>query len=115
MIDQQYDDDCLVCCLSHVLGIPYSDIPNFVRKYEAGWRQEMDLWLEGFHSIECIAFDGWYPRKGVYMVDGFTERGTPHIVVYSGRDMVMDPHRSRAGLSEIRRTYWLMPLSPHVA
>lgn len=112
--EQRADDDCLVCCLSHILGLPYNTIPHFVRVYESLWRPAMDSWLEGFHSIECVGFDGWYPRKGLYLVDGFTERDTPHIVVYSGREMVFDPHPSRSGLSEIRRTYWLMPLSPHV-
>ena len=33
MIKQKHDKDCLQCCLSEILDMPYEKIPNFYKEY----------------------------------------------------------------------------------
>lgn len=110
MTDQRSDDDCLVACLSYVLGEPYETIPQFVRDGGGMWLENMREWLleRGF---EVVGFDNYYPRHGVYLADGWTGRETAHMTVWRGIEMIHDPHESRAGLTNIRRTWWIMPLT----
>lgn len=110
-VDQRQDDDCLVACLATVLGLPYDNVPHFVRDHSTAWSEAMRGWLDE-HGYEVVCFDNHYPRKGLYLADGWTDRATPHMTVWRGVDMIHDPHPSRAGLTNIRRTYWLMPLTP---
>lgn len=109
MTDQRTDDDCLVCCLSWVLGLPYEEVPHFVRDFGGMWMEELREWLDD-RGLEIVSMDNHWPRKGVYLADGWTDRETSHMTVWRGVEMVFDPHPSRAGLTNVRRTYWLMPL-----
>lgn len=109
MTDQRSDDDCLVCCLAFITGAAYEDIPQFVRDHGAMWSEAMREWLAE-RGLEVVAFDNHYPRCGVYMADGWTGRETAHMTVWRGVEMIHDPHPSRSGLTNIRRTYWVMPL-----
>lgn len=97
--DQRTDDDCLVCCLSYILGIDYEFIPNFVRDDGAMWSESLREWLDD-RGLEIVSFDNHYPRKGMYLADGWTDRNTPHITVWRGVDMIHDPHVSKAGFNE---------------
>lgn len=110
MVNQRSDDDCLVCCLSFVLGVAYEDIPQFVRDHGPHWREEMETWLYE-RGFEVVTFSNHYPKHGLYLADGWTNRDTAHVCVWQGTEMVMDPHESRAGLTNIRQTYWIMPLT----
>lgn len=107
-MDQRADDDCLVCCLGYLLGLEYDAVPQFVRDCGPMWREEMNEWLDT-RGLECVAFDNHYPRGGMYLADGWTDRETAHVTVWRGVEMVFDPHPSRAGLANVRRTYWIMP------
>lgn len=72
------------------------------------WKDELREWL-GSRGLEVVAFDNHYPRAGIYMADGWTNRETAHMTVWRGIEMIHDPHESRSGLDNIRCTYWVMP------
>lgn len=108
-VDQRTDDDCLVACLATYFGLNYEAVPHFVERHGSLWGEEMRSWLDA-GGYEVVCFDNHYPRKGDYLADGWTDRDTPHMTVWRGVEMIHDPHPSRSGLTNIRRTYWLMPL-----
>lgn len=110
IVDQRGDDDCLVACLATFFGEAYEAVPHFVADHGGMWSEAFREWLDS-RGYECVCFDNHYPRKGVYLADGWTDRDTPHMTMWRGVEMIHDPHPSRAGLTNIRRTYWLMPLS----
>lgn len=107
--DQLEDDDCLRACLASIFDLTALDVPHFVRDHGAMWNAEFKDWLAG-RGFECVAFDNHYPRQGIYLADGWTDRDTPHMTVWRGVEMIHDPHPGKAGLTNIRRTYWIMPL-----
>lgn len=108
-IEQRTEDDCLVCCVATLLGLQYEDVPHFVRDHGSMWMEEFRDWLFQ-RELEVVSFDNHYPRHGAYLADGWTNRDTPHMTVWRGVYMVFDPHPSKMGLTNIRRTYWVMPL-----
>jgi hypothetical protein len=109
LVDQRLEDDCLVACLATYFDLPYEEVPHFVQTHEAMWSEALRRWLND-RGYEVVCFDNHYPRRGLYMADGWTSRETPHVTLWRGVNMIHDPHPSRSGLTNIRRTYWLMPL-----
>lgn len=110
MTEQRADDDCLVACLSYALGEPYEAIPQFVRDNGGMWLEAWKDWLRE-KGFEVVGFDNHYPREGLYLADGWTTREIAHMTVWRGCDLIHDPHESKSGLTNIRRTWWIMPLS----
>lgn len=107
LVDQRTESDCLVACLATILRLPYQTVPDFVGLHGGRWYGHLQGWLRE-RGLEITFFDEHYPRRGLYMVYGFTNRGSPHMTVWSGGDMVHDPHPERAGLVVICHTYWIM-------
>lgn len=102
------EDDCLRCCLATMLRLPIGEVPHFVALYEGLWYREMKNWLLDNWHIDVIGFDGHYAHRGLYLVDGWTERDTSHIVMYENGEFLWDPHASGSGLISVRRTYWFI-------
>ena len=106
--------DCWKCCLATILGLSYSQVPHFRKKYGAEDRMKKTVeWLYVKHSITLVSLAGLplnldlRPQAAAdapfyYIVTGVSPRTKSgrlfHSVIYEGSNMVFDPHPSRAGI-----------------
>lgn len=63
MILQKHNHDCLQCCLSELLDIPYEEIPEFYKLYidERKQFEEVKDWKEDIFEIK---YDEWLKSNG---------------------------------------------------
>ena len=101
--------NCLSACVASLLEIPIEWVPDFTRElYGPVTPQPMKLnaWLTsvGLEALYCMT-DLMHPHHvapdGYYIMTGWSPRGRPHVVIGLGKDIVHDPHPTRAGLTSI--------------
>lgn len=109
------DGDCLAACLATLLRLDIGEVPGFFSDDESTWREKMGAWLieRGWGHL-CIA--GPPPEMlgpALTIVSGKSPRGDwLHATVWRGRELLHDPHPSRAGLmGEPVDTVVLVPLA----
>lgn len=109
------DGDCLAACLATLLRLDIGEVPSFFSDDEGTWREKMGAWLveRGWGHL-CIA--GPPPDMlgpALTIVSGKSPRGDwLHATVWRGRELLHDPHPSRAGLvGEPVDTIVLVPLA----
>jgi hypothetical protein len=111
--DQRTGSDCLRCCVASVLGLSWSEVPDFVKLHGVEWDVPLSEWARdrGIEvvRVRCTSDGEMLPTagRGTWIATGSTTRGTSHAVVYRGTEMVHDPHESREGLEEITGAVFL--------
>lgn len=109
------DGNCLAACLATLLRLDIDEVPSFFSDDSGTWREKMGAWLveRGWGHL-CIA--GPPPEMlgpALSIVSGKSPRGDwLHATVWRGRELLHDPHPSRAGLEgEPVDTIVLVPLA----
>jgi hypothetical protein len=57
MIKQKNSKDCMQCCLSELLNIPYEEIPEFYKmynKYSDNYLEPLDDWLSSLGYVRML-------------------------------------------------------------
>ena len=97
--------NCFSACVATLLELPLDRVPYFMGDFDEPdgvWWERFARWLapHGFYPLNfgCPPNGDWYPR-GEYILSAGSPRGDfDHSVVAIGREIVHDPHPSRAGL-----------------
>lgn len=93
--------NCLAACIASILEVELAEVPNFCEGATTHWLDRLAEWLapRGLYPL-CFTLTGgdWRPQ-GLHILAGKSPRGDwLHAVVARGRDVVHDPHPSRAGV-----------------
>lgn len=105
--------NCMQAAVASLLGLPLSDVPNFIEARDRGSHEELDL--ERFLNrigFDMIRLPGNHCPDAYYLASGPAERGVHHMVVMRAGEMAHDPHPSRAGLLKAEHVYVLVPMVP---
>ena len=95
--------NCLQAAVASALGMKLDAVPRFGAF--TWWEPAARLWLRG-HWLDWRTVPGIPAGRSI--VVGSTVRATgSHAVVGEGGEIVWDPHPSRAGLTEVSRSYVL--------
>lgn len=97
--------NCMQCAAAYMLGVPLADVPDFEKAGADAWES-----FEAFFSERGFTAELFPPSAeivGDYLASGDTERGTSHMVVMRGGELLHDPHPSNAGLTSIQAV-WLI-------
>jgi hypothetical protein len=94
-------------------------VPYFMHAPEDEWFSRFRDWLEprGLWVL-CLEVDAAWAPAGLHILSGLSPRGGGdpmkhlHSVIARGREIVHDPHPSRAGLADRRDAIVLVPLDP---
>ena len=110
--------DCVRASTCSILEIGPDDVPHFVKEHGGNWQFAWEEWLYE-RGLVVLAIDPRDRPKCFYLACGPTIRTngfrpSAHMVVMNGREIVHDPHPSRAGLTTIDRVYVLTPKDPAV-
>lgn len=105
--------------MASLLEVPLEDVPDFMAADP--WWPEMEAWLapRGLYPVGLVCEgedgrDGWVPR-GLHILGGRSPRGSfDHAVLARGREIVHDPHPSRAGLVTWKDRVLLVHVDPVV-
>lgn len=92
--------DCMAACVASILEVAIEDVPNFCAGATDKWFERLADWLEpnGLYPL-CFTLDGEWRPQGLHVLAGKSPRGDwLHAVVAKGREVVHDPHPSRAGI-----------------
>ena len=105
--------NCVQASVASILNLPLADVPHFLEVGDRPeeWELAMMDWLED-RGIGYIRREGEWIFDGYYLASGPSPRGISHMVVYHDGSLAHDPHPSRAGISEVKRTWVLAPLDP---
>lgn len=98
--------NCFSACVATILGITLEDVPYFMGDFEeedkAAWFERFRLWLKphGYWPINFKLDDWEPPPDAVYILSAGSPRGDwdHSVVAKGGKNIVHDPHPSRAGL-----------------
>lgn len=110
--------NCFSACVATLLGLPLEEVPYFMEPEDTWWERFL-AWLRprGLYAL-CLKLDGaeWAPA-GYHVLSGQSPRkpddpDAHHSVVAHWREIVHDPHPSRAGLLTRRDVIVLIPLLP---
>lgn len=95
--------NCLQAAVASALGMELDAVPHLGAF--TWWEPAARLWLRG-NGLDWRMVDGI--PQGRSIVVGATRRGTgDHAVVGDGGRVAWDPHPSRAGLVDVKRSYVL--------
>jgi hypothetical protein len=116
-VDQKYmrgdgtgiPGDCVRACTASILNLLRRQVPHFVRKHGSSWQWHWEDWLEARGIAVVMPEDSNRPDC-LYLAGGVSPRGIHHMVVMKGRELVHDPHPSRAGVKEVDRVWLLVPI-----
>ena len=100
--------NCMQCAVAYMLGLPVEAIPDFEREHSpqrTAW-ERMEEFFES-HGYTVEMFPPNVEITGDYLASGTTSRGTSHMVVMRGGELLHDPHPSNAGLQSIQ-VAWLI-------
>lgn len=114
--------NCQSACLAMLLGLPLSEVPNFLELPRAVDDDEVSFkaqqaWLtaRGWGLVTIQARGPFFKRhfaKGYVLVGGKSARDLPHAVIYKDGELWHDPHPDRGGVVEINEVDILYPLAP---
>jgi hypothetical protein len=104
------DGNCWSACVASLLHLPIEEVPWFLGHED--WYGAFTQWLRphGFYPVTVPWSEGWCP-EGYYILGGQSPRHN-HAVIARGRDIVHDPHPSRAGLVTREDCTLLVPFCP---
>lgn len=105
--------NCVQASVASILELSLSEVPHFleIAPEPVQWEFAMMDWLEE-RGIGFIRREGEWIFDGYYLASGPSPRGVSHMVVYHDGELAHDPHPSRAGILEVKRTWVLAPLDP---
>lgn len=105
--------NCVQASLASILNLPLSEVPHFLEVADRPeeWELAFMDWLEE-RGVGFIRREGEWIFDGYYLASGPSPRGVSHMVVYHDGKLAHDPHPSRAGILEVKRTWVLAPLDP---
>lgn len=113
--DGIHNGNCFAACVASLLDLPLWMVPPFEDMFGRGgsvWRVRADEWLERMFKLEIEdALPDAADLPEFYIANGPSSRGVMHSVIYSGGNLVHDPHPSNEGLGEVRWCYYLRPVS----
>lgn len=94
--------NCLQAALASVTGRPLGEVPDFAAMGK-GWLWELLMWCrrQGLNARFTRNRHALLAHRGPAIVQGQSDRGLKHAVVYDRGRMVHDPHPSRAGLKTV--------------
>ena len=116
--------NCFAACIASLLELPIDQVPNFAAAGDdSRWLRACNRWLNergiGYADLTWegaapdFVFELWIAPAQLYIAGGLSERGLQHCVVMRGdRELVHDPHPSRAGILKVEAIGLLMPLNP---
>lgn len=97
--------NCMQCAAAYMLGLPLAEVPDFVQAGSEAWEAFYQFFEARGFTAEM--FPPNVQIEGDYIASGQTERGTSHMVVMRGGELLHDPHPSNAGLTAIQ-VVWLI-------
>jgi hypothetical protein len=97
--------NCMQCAAAYMLGLPLADVPDFERSGSEAWDAFYAFFADRGFTAEM--FPPNVEIDGDYLASGDTARGTSHMVVMRGGDLLHDPHPSNAGLKSVQ-VVWLI-------
>ena len=107
--------NCVAACIASVLELPIECVPRAQMISElADWLRTRGLYALTFR---CDPSKGDIVPDGYHLLGGWSPRRPDrrdmlHCVVARGREVVWDPHPSRAGLLDWQETTVLVPIDP---
>lgn len=112
------EGNCFAACLASLLEIPLEEVPDLTHETDSSWWGVVEKWLRlrGLYAVNFVCrgkdLDTFVP-PGLHILNGPSPRGAfDHSVVARGREIVHDPHPSRAGLAGYRDRMMLVPMDP---
>ncbi|MCK6401283.1 MAG: hypothetical protein L6Q74_05135 [Sphaerotilus natans subsp. sulfidivorans] len=97
--------NCMQCAVAFVMGLPMADVPDFEQAGPGAWEAFYQFFEARGFTAEMFAPN--VQIEGDYIASGQTERGTSHMVVMRGGELLHDPHPSNAGLTAVQ-VVWLI-------
>jgi hypothetical protein len=97
--------NCMQCSVAYLLGLPTSDVPDFEQAGPNAWEQFYSFISD--HGFTAEMFPPTVDIDGDYLASGYTTRGTSHMVVMRGGELLHDPHPSNDGLKLVQ-VMWLI-------
>lgn len=97
--------NCMQVAVAYMLGLPLASVPDFEQAGSDAWDN-----FEAFFADQGFTAEMFPPTVeivGDYLASGETARGTSHMVVMRGGNLLHDPHPSNAGLTAVR-VVWLI-------
>lgn len=92
--------NCMQCAVAYMLGLPPDDVPDFEKAGSDAWESFEAFFAERGFTTEMLPPN--LELLGDYLASGETARGTSHMVVMRGGNLLHDPHPSNAGLTAIQ-------------
>lgn len=104
--DDALPGNCLQAAVASHFGRPLEQVPHFA--LFNNWNEALNLWLSGWYGLRASVrpYSAESVPEGRYLLIGTSPRNAEwtHIVVAEGDEIVWDPHSSRAGLADRKRT-----------
>ena len=97
--------NCMQCAAAYMLGLPLDAVPDFEQAGPEAW--EAFYAFFAWHGYTAEMFPPSVEIDGDYLASGQTTRGTSHMVVMRGGQLLHDPHPSNAGLTAVQ-VVWLI-------
>jgi len=101
--------NCLSACLASLLEIPLEDIPDF--GWHSDWYEKFTDFMKKFNlqplDVDLENGGDWRP-DGYYIVNGHSQRGIMHSVIYKGDTLVHDPYPDGVGVMPMSCTIFLV-------
>ena len=97
--------NCMQVAVAYMLGAPLADVPDFERSGPDAWEAFYAFFADRGFTAEM--FPPTVEIDGDYLASGDTDRGTSHMVVMRGGELLHDPHPSNAGLKSVQ-VVWLI-------
>lgn len=111
--------NCLQAAFASLLELPIDDVPHFVAMEDC-WGAIQEWFRERYNAFYLVVeadqqgLDWYLWHAGHYIVTGTSPRGLQHAVIGEKGEIVFDPHPSRAGLTDIKRYGFIVPLDPKI-
>lgn len=97
--------NCMQCAAAYMLGLPLEAVPDFEKAGSEAWEAFYEFFVR--HGFTAEMFPPSVEIDGDYLASGHTSRGTSHMVVMRGGQLLHDPHPSNAGLTAVQ-VVWLI-------
>jgi hypothetical protein len=97
--------NCMQCAAAYMLGLPLSAVPDFEKEGADAWESFYSFFASCGFTVEMLP--PTLEIDGDYLASGETARGTSHMVVMRGKELLHDPHPDNTGLKSIQ-VVWLV-------
>lgn len=99
--------NCMQAAIASHLGLTLCDVPHFAAMGD-DWGEMLQAWANARRLTWVALPPEAVPAGMPTILQGWSERGVPHVVVGKGIEMVHDPHPSRAGIVEVQEAWALL-------